>query len=291
MKKVNLFVVGAMRAGTTSFVQLLASHPSIYVPPIKESHYFSEPLPKAFLERSPFFSIAAYFKKTFPKPLHSAQIVNSDQYEQLYSLATHQKYLVDASTSYLHEPSAAEKIKEYNPLAKVIIITRNPLERTYSHYKMDVGLGRISKTFEEIMKEEVQLYQQEKLHWYSHLAMSFYNKSINRYQELFEKVLVLNLEALINDTPTEMKKVSTFLEIEPFPEINFDHKNAALRLKNPKSIYLLKKAGIVELISMLLNKNAKNKLLKRASKNKQTAIPISDQLQKKLEEIFRKENV
>ncbi|MBZ0326149.1 MAG: sulfotransferase, partial [Altibacter sp.] len=44
-KKANLFIVGAMRAGTTSFVELLSKHPQIYVSPIKEPNYFVDRLP------------------------------------------------------------------------------------------------------------------------------------------------------------------------------------------------------------------------------------------------------
>jgi len=39
-RKVNLFMVGAAKSGTTTIHKILASHPNIYAGPIKEPHYF-----------------------------------------------------------------------------------------------------------------------------------------------------------------------------------------------------------------------------------------------------------
>jgi sulfotransferase family protein len=289
MEKVNLFVVGGMRCGTTSFSEMLNSHQDIYVPPIKEPHYFSDPLPKAFLDRSRFFSVSGYFKNTFPKPLHSAQIFEERHYKKLYSLATHQKYLVDASTSYLHEPGAAERIKEYNPSAKIIILTRDPLERAFSHYRMDVGLGRITKSFEKIILEEIQLYINGNLPWYSHLGMSFYKMQINRFRDLFDDVLILTLERLIQDVPKEMERVSSFLGIDKFTTPDFPHKNPSINIKSPKILYSIKKTGIKECLIPVLGKRGKNYFLRIFSKKTSDDVAIPMELKKELEIFFGKD--
>lgn len=289
MGKVNLFIVGAMRSGTTSFAELLSMHSSIYVPPIKESHYFSDLLPKEFLERSRFFSVAEYFKNSFPKPLHSAQIFEPEHNKKLYSLANQQKYLVDASTSYLHEPGAAKRIKDYNSSAKIIILTRNPLERAFSHYRMDVGLGRTKKSFTEIMWEEIQLYKDGNLPWYSHLGMSIYKMQINRFQNLFDDVLILSLESLVQNGPREMEKISSFLEIDKFPETYLPHSNPSLTLKNSKILYSLKKTGIMDYLSRYLGKSTKENLLRMNSRQGSQSESIPIELREELEKIFDKE--
>lgn len=279
-----------MRCGTTSFSEMLNSHQDIYVPPIKEPHYFSDPLPKAFLDRSRFFSVSGYFKNTFPKPLHSVQIFEEKHYKKLYSLATHQKYLVDASTSYLHEPGAAERIKEYNPSAKIIILTRDPLERAFSHYRMDVGLGRITNSFEEIMCKQIQFYKKGKLPWYTHLNMSLYKDSINRFKNLFDDVLVLSLESLVQDSSKEMEKVSTFLTINNFDEQIFPHSNPSFKFKNPKILYLINKTGIKDYLSMVMGKRSKNYILKIFSIPYSKSIPTSEECEQMLIKVFEKEN-
>lgn len=279
-----------MRCGTTSFSEMLNSHQDIYVPPIKEPHYFSDPLPKAFLDRSRFFSVSGYFKNTFPRPLHSAQIFEEKYYKKLYSLATHQKYLVDASTSYLHEPGAAERIKEYNPSAKIIILTRDPLERAFSHYRMDVGLGRITNSFEEIMCKQKQFYKNGKLPWYTHLNMSLYKDSINRFQYLFDDVLVLSLESLVQDSLKEMEKVSTFLTVDNFDQQIFPHSNSSLTIKKPGILYVLKRIGIKDYISKCLSRETKNNLVRIISHKDPSLGYISVKLPQEFENIFTKES-
>ena len=40
MRKVNLFIVGAAKAGTTTIYDHLYKHPDIFMSPIKEPHHF-----------------------------------------------------------------------------------------------------------------------------------------------------------------------------------------------------------------------------------------------------------
>ena len=40
----NFFIVGAMKAGTTTLADALAAHPSVFIPPIKEPTYFASDL-------------------------------------------------------------------------------------------------------------------------------------------------------------------------------------------------------------------------------------------------------
>ena len=57
---VNLFVVGAMKAGTTSLIEILSNHSEIYVPPIKEPHFFVDTLPKSLYEPSQVYDEIEY---------------------------------------------------------------------------------------------------------------------------------------------------------------------------------------------------------------------------------------
>ncbi|MAB58273.1 MAG: hypothetical protein CL524_12085 [Aequorivita sp.] len=285
MKKVNLFIVGAMRCGTTSFSEMLNSHQDIYVPPIKEPHYFSDPLPKAFLDRSRFFSVSGYFKNTFPRPLHSAQIFEEKYYKKLYSLATHQKYLVDASTSYLHEPGAAERIKEYNPSAKIIILTRDPLERAFSHYRMDVGLGRTKKSFSYHLEREYELYQNNDLAWYSYIHMSSYKKPVGHYEALFENVKIIAIEDLKTNLSKEIEEVSAFLKIPHFENSQFKKLNGG-SIPRTLLIYYLKRLGLKDIFSPIIPENFKKKLLKHLNSSNSRIPRLSAKLERRILDIF-----
>ena len=83
--KANLFIVGAMKAGTTSFIETLSTHPEIYVSPVKEPHYFVNELPAALYQDSRFFDLQRYLDHQFPEPLHITKIKTEAQYARLFS--------------------------------------------------------------------------------------------------------------------------------------------------------------------------------------------------------------
>src|SRR5436853_5081581 len=109
-RKANLFIVGAMKAGTTSFSNTIAQHPDIYFSPIKEPNFFVNEIPKKIYTPSKYFSLEKYFEKEFPKPLHIAHLQDIFQYDRLFSVSqSSYKYFADGSTSYLHAHESAEK--------------------------------------------------------------------------------------------------------------------------------------------------------------------------------------
>lgn len=286
-KKANLFIVGAMKAGTTSFIELLSRHPAIFVSPIKEPHYFVDPLPKQFLETSRYFSLENYFKNQYPAPRHSVQVSKEEHYQQLFSHATDEQYRAEASTAYLHAPEAASRIYNYNPKAKIIILTRNPLKRAFSHYNMDLGVGRERKSFTAVMARDIDLYKKGTLPWYSYLNMSCYNTPIIHYQNIFESVLVLSLEELVANTEKEMEKVANFLNIAEFPDLLLKKVNEGQALKYQKLFYFLKVMGLKDLFSKFLSSDFKGKILKRIRDKKKPTLALPQDMVDELETIFK----
>ena len=109
--KPNFFIVGAPKCGTTSLYEYLRSHPQVFMPELKEPHFFSHDL------------ITHHF-------VHSL-----DEYLQLFSKATPQQLRVgEASASYLLSSAAIREIREFNPDAKIIAMFRNPVDMVYSFH-------------------------------------------------------------------------------------------------------------------------------------------------------------
>ncbi len=285
-KKVNLFIVGAMKAGTTSFVEMLSAHNDIYVPPVKEPHYFVNNLPKNIYEPSRFFSLNNYLQNEFPKPLHITKIETEEQYKKVYSLQNNQTYLADASTCYLTAPESPELIKKYNPDAKIIILLRNPLQRAFSHYTMNVVAGREVESFEKVIRKEINDFKKNRLLWNSYINMSRYDTAIDKYKKLFNHVLVLNFEELFTQEEETLKKVTEFLEINAFLTVQTVHKNKGRRLKFQKLFYYLKKMGLKDYFSKLLSYSFRQKLFKLLSTEKKEKLVLSPETQKELEIIF-----
>jgi hypothetical protein len=290
-KKVNLFVVGAMKAGTTSFVDLLSQHPEIYVPPIKEPHFFIDSLPENLYEPSRFFDLDGYLNKSFPKPLHITKIKSDEQYDKIFSLSGEQKYLVDASTAYLHAPESPSQIYNYNSQSKIIVIIREPISRAHSHYNMDLGLGRVYEKFEDLLNIEIKNYQDGTLLWNSYLGMSFYNSSLARFNNLFDHVLVISFEELVLDQNTLFGKVAEFLGIDEFDMNTITHRNVTRKLRSQKLFYLLKKMGLKDYFSRMFSDDFRQRLFKLLSKSNSKEPKLSEACLKELNQIFKKESI
>lgn len=109
--KPNLFIVGAPKCGTTALYEYLRPHPNIFMPKIKEPHFFAKDL------------------GTYPR------IKTPQEYAEIFAESTEQHLRVgEASVYYLRSSVAIPDIREFNPDAKIIAMFRNPVEMVYSFH-------------------------------------------------------------------------------------------------------------------------------------------------------------
>lgn len=290
-KKANLFIVGAMKAGTTSFNTMLAKHPACYFSPIKEPNFFVKKLPKTIYTSSAYFNIENYFKKKFPQPLHIAHIKKEEHYDRLFSaaVAEHQ-YRAEGSTAYLHARESAALIYAYNPDAKIIIILRNGMKRAFSHYKMDVGLGRTTATFNQVMQKDLEDYKRECLSEWSYLGMSLYKKNVQRYKCLFgENVLVVSFEELVKNKNRILKRLFSFLEIEEIP-LDLDRTNESTNIRFKSALFILKQTGLKDLISWVLPVKLRHGAFHLLKKKNPLKMELPPALKNELEHIFEEDS-
>lgn len=290
-RKVNLFLVGAMKAGTTSFVDSLSQHPSIYVSPIKEPHFFVDNLPKELYEPSKYFDLTAYFENNFPNTLHIAHVRKKKHYKKLFSLASKEPYLLEASTMYLHAPNVAKNIKSYNADAKIIILVRNPLQRAFSHYNMLVSLSRETRSFETVMKKDMEAYEKNRLPWYSCLGMSFYKSRIELFQAHFKEVYIVEFENYVQNKTVVLNDVLKLLQLEPLSIITEGKLNAGRTIRFKWLFYLMNRIGVKDYFSLLVPNRFRLILFKILSKEIKKDIKLEGDVREKLNEIFRKESL
>lgn len=289
--KANLFVVGAMKAGTTSFMELLSQHPQIYVSPIKEPNYFVDEMPRRLYNPSRFFDLKTYFDKQFPNPMHIANLDQEEDYAKLFSLAKDELYLAEGSTAYLHAAETPARIAAYNPKARIVILTRDPLKRAYSHYKLDRSKGRTPKGFQALLQAEIKDYEAGKLDPFGYLGMSFYDRAIARYRALFDQVFVMPMESLAADQSQAMSDLAAWLEITPFEKRQEEVKrNAGKTLRFQKLFYILNRLGLKDFFSKWVGTQTRQRLFHALSKKKESGIQLSESLQTQLTEIFQKES-
>jgi hypothetical protein len=123
MVKPNLFIIGAMKAGTTSLHHYLSVHPHIFMSEVKE--------PAFFIDRR------EQTRPSTPKAYWN----DLDSYLALFAGAGQARFLGESTTDYTKLPKrtgVAKRMHDFNPEARLIYIMRDPVERTISHYWWDV---------------------------------------------------------------------------------------------------------------------------------------------------------
>jgi len=199
--KVGIFIVGAPKSGTTSLYYYLNEHPEILMSSEKEPDYFSD---KEILDQGLYYG--------------KSRIDSLIKYNNLFSKRDKEKFLGDASVSYLFYPEVSKRIKEYNPESKIIIMLRDPIDRAFSHYLMDYRLGLTSKSFEEEFKN------QESLNFQQHFLLGNYYNQVKKYLEVFEteNVHIIWYSDFKQNTEKELQKVIKFIGLNTDFKVDFN---------------------------------------------------------------------
>lgn len=203
----DFFVIGACRAGTSALFAVLYRHPQVFMPYVKEPHFFlSSDERIATLDREMRHDLSRW-KFTEPVP-------DRFEYMQLFSGAQTYQVAGESSTGYLASPTAAQRIHASLPDAKIIAILREPVERAHAHYWFKVlwDFDR-SPTFEELLATEAASGRRRPLDCFNH---GLYHSHLSHYYELFaEHQLRVYLYEDWRDSPqATLIDLCGFLEID-----------------------------------------------------------------------------
>ena len=165
----NFIIVGAPKAGTTSLYHYLSEHPEVFMSEPKEVNFFS---------RKEIEAQGLYYADFKAKDMES--------YEQLFDGVKHEKAVGEGSVSYLFYPNTPQKIKDVLPDVKIIILLRDPVERAFSHYLMDLRLGLVDMSLESIVSGEVN-NEKSRLFYQQYIELGLYYEQVKRYLNIFGK--------------------------------------------------------------------------------------------------------
>lgn len=220
----SFFVVGAQKAGTTALHHYLARHPDIFLPTVKETHFFDDGHGEYRLGVEHYLD--TYFRADAPRAIAG-----------------------EVDPEYLFFPEAAARIAGHFPDAKLIFVLRDPVARAYSHYQMTLSRGYERLDFAQaIAREDVRMalmpetvngdtervfYQPaapteaERRSLFNHVVRSdfsyvgrgFYFRQVARYLEFFprERMLFLLADDLKHDAVGTLKRVYAFLGVDEVP--------------------------------------------------------------------------
>jgi hypothetical protein len=181
----NFLVIGAPKAGTTSLHLHLRAHPEIFMPELKEPRFFGY---EGEGERLKF-------------PIRTLE-----EYTALFDAVTEETAIGEATPHYLVYPGAAQRIHDLIPEARLIASLRDPVERSYSVYQMNLRNRGVNDgvPFVEAMRTDRNLRET-------------YADMLARYFALFpaEQLKVILLEDLEKAPQATMRGLYGFLGVDP----------------------------------------------------------------------------
>ena len=238
--KVDFFIVGAPKAGTTSLYHYLNEHPQIEMSSQKEPDYFSD---AAIQEQGMYYG--------------GNRIDTEEKYNGLFNAQKKDIIFGEGSVSYLFYPTVAQDIKAYNPMAKIIIMLRDPIDRAFSHYLMDYRLGLVSDTFEDIINKKSK-HKNAHLFYQQYIKVGEYATQLKRYFDVFDKenILLIDYEDFKSDVAGTVDLVYSFLKVstEFSADLNKQHNTFAMP-KNKLIRFVYSFVVIRNIFSFIFPKN------------------------------------
>src|SRR5829696_1662385 len=189
-------VVGTQKGGTSFFYRLVTEHPLVRGAAAKELHFFD----------NKFSEGVEWYRRCFSKGKR---------------VDGHRTITGEASPSYLFDPQVPERMARIVPEARLKALLRNPVDRAYSHYQMEVRRGKEARSFEEATEEEMTSAEDEGNTVdarYAYLRRGLYAEQLERFSFFAnrDRLLVDKSENLFARRLEVLERVLRFLRLTPF---------------------------------------------------------------------------
>lgn len=207
MRRPELFLLGAPKCGTTTLYEWLNSHDDVFMPSVKEPHFYSSP---------------------YGSPM------SEEIYLSLFRKARRVQYCGDASVFYLYNVESVRRIISSVDNPKFVVCIRNPMEMAPSLHaqKYFTGHERI-QSYDEAWDLRHERLSGSLVGTYGiqdgdpkHMSYGFICRLGSQLRELLtivpqSLVHVVVLDDLRNDPAEEWLRLQQFLglQIEPLPQL------------------------------------------------------------------------
>jgi hypothetical protein len=202
----DFFIVGQPKSGTTALYEMLRRHPQVFMPENKEPWFFADEL----RERTP------------PRPGGTPETL--EEYLELFEPARPGQLRGEASALYLWSHTAARRIAEVRPDARIVAVLREPasllrslhLQFLRSHVEVETDFRR-AMSLEPARREGRQVPRNT--YWPSALMYSEhvrYVEQLQRYRDAFgaQRMLILIYDDFRRDNEASVRAVLGFLDAD-----------------------------------------------------------------------------
>lgn len=196
----TFLIIGAAKAGTSSFWHLLRQHPDIFLSPRKEVHFFS-------------------FDHNYRR--------GTDWYHRWFEGHSGEAHCGEASTTYALSrlfPDSAARIAAYNPDMKIIYMARDPMRRIPSAWQQLRRFGpcpqiRINglRPIPDAMWVDNSFDRALRLQTDVLISSSNYLQELEAYRQFLpdDRIQVLLFEDFVRDPMASLRRTFRFLDVDP----------------------------------------------------------------------------
>jgi Sulfotransferase domain len=204
-RKADFLIVGTQKGGTSALARFLGQHPEIFIPDIKEAHFFDYP--------------AKYLNDSSGLPSY-------DAYHELFASARPTQLWGEATPIYMFLPFVPDRIHEYNPNLKLIFLLRDPAMRAFSHYKMQRSRHRerwpfpiaaALEPFRLLLLSSGPDHKRDPIRRHSYLSRGFYSAQVERFLRQFprENCCFIKSKDLLREHDNVLRRIFAFLGVDP----------------------------------------------------------------------------
>lgn len=199
---VDFLIGGVQKGGTSALHSMLSCHPELYLPDVKELHFFDRDT--TYQPSAPDY---AFYHRYF-----ADKHVNSKCGE--------------ATPSYFFTDPVADRVKKYNPSMKWIILLRHPVLRAYSHWNMQRVRGWEKLDFFNALEAEtdrLRTLPEKERPRFAYAARGHYAAQIRRLLSFFDlsQCLFIKSQSLYKNSNACLESIVQFLGVTEFdfPEL------------------------------------------------------------------------
>jgi hypothetical protein len=196
--RVNFFVAGVQKAGTTALDTLLRQHPNVQMARVKEPHFFDNET------------------RDWDAP-------NEAALHDLFDWTSRDVVRGESTPIYTFWPHSLERIKTYNPNAKLIIGLRHPTFRAFSQWRMEVTRGNETLSFERAVEARTRAGTSDEFahRHFSYVERGFYAAQVATALRLFgrERCFFYRTDRLWSAPENIVTTIHRFLDVPPIEPV------------------------------------------------------------------------
>ena len=206
VKGPNFIIIGVQKGGTTSLYGYLTQHPQIMSPIKKEIDFWSWK----------FNESINWYLAHFPVIPEGKNFLTGE-----------------ASPSYFNHLDAAKRIYQFFPKIKLIILLRNPIDRTISQYHTWRRFNWENRSLEEAIESDLDklIKAGKKVNYWmgeqNYLAKGVYIEFLKEWMSLFpmEQFLILKSEDFYANSKAVVQQVLKFLDLPKYELLEYKNYN------------------------------------------------------------------